>query len=425
MSIDIGYLPVNGRMSSSGGRLSGVGRVPRGGPPLTASKYLLTSGGSLGIAMKPRVVRLLQVTVPVLLVAGLGLVLRGWPVEAAGRRVEAGTVVDEVLGVGLLEGAREVRVAFEAPGRVTALAVDEGAMVQAGDLLGILDVSDAARDLAVVRSSEGAAEAAVERARAELERARLGAQRAAADRARADRLFEGGVTAASAHEAAVERDLSAQAEERALESALRQAEQGREGAARSRAIRSAQVADGQLMSPVTGLVVDRAVEAGQLVGAGTPAFTIVAIDTMHVAAWVDETALGRLAVGQPARVLFRSEGERAFAGTVSRIGREVDRQTHELQVEVTVHELPKNFAVGQRADAWIELGRREEVPSVPRGWCEQTCTVVEDGRVVSRTVTLGLVGRGAVEVVAGLAAGDMVLAPGARLGARVRVLEAP
>lgn len=375
--------------------------------------------------MTVRLSRLLKLALPVVLVGSLGAVAWGWPVEAKGQIVEPGNVVDEVLGVGVLESAREVRVTFEASGRVTTLAVDEGAMVTEGDVLGTIDASDASRDLAVAESTEGAATAAVERARAELQRADTAAARAAKDRARADSLAAAGVIPPSDHEAAVERDASAQAETRAMASALRQAEQSRDVAARARAIRTAQVADGRLTSPLSGLVVARDVEAGQLVTPGTPAFTIVATDVMRVTAWVDETALGRLAVGQPARLLFRSEGARSFPGTVTRIGREVDRQTHELLVDVAVLELPTNFAVGQRADAWIEVGRRDAVTSVPRGWCDVECTVAADGRVASRAVTFGLVGRQSVEVLTGLAPGDIVLAPGAPVGKRVRVVGAP
>jgi multidrug efflux pump subunit AcrA (membrane-fusion protein) len=152
---------------------------------------------------------------------------RAWPVEAQGHRVEPGVIVDEVLGVGVLESAREVRVAFEASGRVTALAVDEGAMVALGDVLGTLDASDASRDLAVAEAVAGAAGAAVGRARAELERARVGASRAATERARADTLLAAGAIHRADHEAASERDASAQAEVRAMKSALRQAESNR------------------------------------------------------------------------------------------------------------------------------------------------------------------------------------------------------
>lgn len=358
------------------------------------------------------------------------------PVEARGQRVEPGDVIDEVLGVGVLESDAEVGVSFEAAGRVTGLFVDEGATVALGDALGTVDASDAARELGVAVSAGAAADAAVQRAQAELERARSASAQAVTDRVRADTLAAAGAMPASDRDAAVERDASARATVKAMESGLREAEHAREVASRTSGIRQAQVADGRLYSPLSGLVVRRQVEEGQLVTPGVPAFTIVGTDAMRVRAWVDETALGRLRIGQPARLAFRSDPARTFPGTVERIGREVDRQTHELLVDIAVTELPTNFAIGQRADAWIELGRREAVLQVPRGWCtteplaralseleisSSTCATVVDGRAVARSVTLGLVGRDTVEVVSGLASGDVVLAPGTPAGKRVRV----
>ena len=78
--------------------------------------------------------------------------LRLWAGDARAEGVEQAEradVVAEVLGVGVLESAREVHVAFEASGRVTSISVDQGATVAEGDLLGTLDASDAKRDLAL------------------------------------------------------------------------------------------------------------------------------------------------------------------------------------------------------------------------------------------------------------------------------------
>lgn len=354
--------------------------------------------------------------------AATALLLR--PVQVAGARAEEGAIIDEVLGVGVLESAWEVDVSFEAAGRVTGLSEEAGATVTRGAMLGTLDVSDATRELGVAESAQGAAGAAVSRAQAEVDRARAGLAQATADRKRSDLLAAGGAMNAADHESATRREASALAEARALDSALHQAEQTRSGAARTLGIRAAHVADGKLYSPLSGLIVTRHVEVGQHVTPGAPAFTLIATDAMRVRAWVDETALGRLAIGQPARIVFRSEGARSFPGTVESIGRAVDRQTHELLVDVAITELPTNFAIGQRADAWIELGRRDGVVRIPTGLCTTECAVAEDGRVAVRSVTLGLSGRDAVEVVSGLLPGDMVLAPGAQVGSRVRVLEA-
>ena len=380
--------------------------------------------------VRPRARHLSWLLLPLSLGA-IGIV-RVWPVDARAERVERADVVAEVLGVGVLESAREVHVAFEVSGRVTSLRVDEGERVAEGDVLGTIDVADAKRDLAVSVAAERAASAAVARAQAEVAPGQASSSRASPDRHRADALAVGAVISVSDHEVAVERDTSAPAEVHALEAALAQAVQSHQIAVHTRAIRAAQVEDGALRSPLSGLIVSRPVETGQLVTPGTPAFTIVSTDAMRVSAWVDETALGRLAIGQPARLVFRSEGDRSFAGRVERIGREVDRQTHELLVDVTVLELLTNFATGQRADAWIEVGRLPAAMSVPRGWCgvpmatqPTMCSVMEDGRVATRAVTLGLTGRERVAVLTGLEPGDVVLEPGAAVGKRVRAVEAP
>jgi multidrug efflux pump subunit AcrA (membrane-fusion protein) len=168
------------------------------------------------------------------------------------------------------------------------------------------------------------------------------------------------------------------------------------------------------------------VEVGQWVSAGTPAFVVASTASYEVHAWVDETALGRLAIGQTVRLVFRSAPERAFPGQVLHIARQVDRQTHELLVDIAVLEAPANAAIGQRADAWVQVGQHEGVTWVPRGWCDTTCLVAQDGRALTRPVTLGLVGRERVEVVAGVSEGDVVLRPGSLAdGRRVRVTEVP
>lgn len=376
--------------------------------------------------MSIRALSLAKLVVPALLLGVGAVVARAWPVEVQGARVTAGPVTAEVLGIGTLESDHQVPVAFEASGRVLTLAVDEGDVVAAGDLLGTLDVDDAIRDLDVSSSAARAASLDVDRAKAELERGRVAADLAARERARSDALFADNDIAAAVHDVAVEKDDGAKAAVRALEAAVRRAESSRDAAAGGRRIREASLADGRLVSPISGLVVSRGVEVGQVIGVGAPAFTIIATDALEIHAWVDETALGKLDLGQPARLAFRSDDGRTYPGRVARIGRAVDRQTHELLVDVAVLEAPRNFAIGQRADVWIEVGRADAIARAPRGWCGTTCLVAEDGRVATREVSLGLVGRDLVEVVSGLRPGDVVLPDHAAAdGRRITVREAP
>jgi HlyD family secretion protein len=158
---------------------------------------------------------------------------------------------------------------------------------------------------------------------------------------------------------------------------------------------------------------------------------LVSTDEMWITAWVDETELARLAEGQSARVVFRSEPGVAYEGVVARIGREVDRETREIVVDVRVQKLPANWAVGQRAEVYITVDRREGVTMLPaalllvRG--DKTGVMLDlGGEATWREITVGLRGRESVEVTRGLSPGDVVVSPGAagsgplRDGRRIR-----
>lgn len=81
------------------------------------------------------------------------------------------------------------------------------------------------------------------------------------------------------------------------------------------------------MAPFDGLIVARQREAGDVVVPGSSILTLISTDLLWIRAWVDETEMSRLAESQSARVVFRSEPERAYPGRVLRLGREADRES--------------------------------------------------------------------------------------------------
>jgi HlyD family secretion protein len=131
---------------------------------------------------------------------------------------------------------------------------------------------------------------------------------------------------------------------------------------------------------------------------------------------VDETAMTGLKVDQPARVVFRSEPAKSCVGEVARLGREADRETREFVVDVRIKELPENWTIGQRAEVFIETGRKAGALTMPPRflrWREgkSGVFVAKGGKATWRDVTLGLRGRETVEVTQGLSAGEKVVAP--------------
>jgi HlyD family secretion protein len=84
------------------------------------------------------------------------------------------------------------------------------------------------------------------------------------------------------------------------------------------------VADFAVHSPIDGRVLTRTVERGERVSEGTPLFTLVDLDRLYVKIYVPEPSLGKVALGQEARVSVDAYPGRAFAARVSRVSQEAE-----------------------------------------------------------------------------------------------------
>lgn len=170
----------------------------------------------------------------------------------------------------------------------------------------------------------------------------------------------------------------------------------------------------EMSSPYDGLVTRRDRDPGGVVVPGASVLQIVATNEIWVSAWVDETAMAGLRPGQSAAVVFRSEPEKRYPGEVARLGREADRETREFVVDVRVKELPLSWTIGQRAEVFIETGRKAGVLVLPLAFLQWRANkpgvfVANNGRVHWRDISLGLCGSRMVEVVSGLQQGEQII----------------
>lgn len=201
------------------------------------------------------------------------------------------------------------------------------------------------------------AQAQVAAAEAELARARANYQQARYDKERFTELARHGVvsdrdsrqaiTAAETQEAVVaaaERRVEAArgalataranltnpamrvAATAAIEQQIRQAESAvvsaQAEAARARAeLQEAQAnrRDLQITAPFDGVVATRAAEPGEVIAAGTPILTLINFDQVYLRGFIPEGEIGRVRVGQAARVYLDSNSKRPLEAIVSRI----------------------------------------------------------------------------------------------------------
>ena len=364
-----------------------------------------------------RVLVLLAKLLPVLLVLGIvGYVRFFRPVPAAHAKVTRGDIVEQVFGRGTLESPRQAELGFDMSGRLSDILVDEGDRVQLGQVLAHLAPRQFEAELSTAKSGASVARAALARLDADEKRAAATLTFAQSEAERARSLASSGSVSA--------RDLD-MAEQQL---ALARAEVERVKAARAEATRQIDVARGgvelqkavtmrtALVSPYDGLVIRRFRDPGDTVAIGTTVLRVVATDRLWVRAWIDETALDRLVEGQHARVTFPGEPGSVYEGVVDRIGREADRQTHELLVDVRLSRLPERVAIGQRADVRIELGKNANALQLPTAFlfrrnAASFAYVSRGGRIGEVPIETGAAGADVVEVKSGVQEGDVVLRP--------------
>jgi len=338
------------------------------------------------------------------------------PVPVAVQTAQRGEIVAEVMGTGTLESHISATISPKISGLITAVLVDQGDRVESGQVLVQLDDRDLNRQLEAFESSVGAARAAVDRQEAERSRALAVLDQARFDFDRVKNLIEESSAAAVESQEATKALRVAEAEVARADAALAEAHKQVIAAEKTSEFYRAKLADTVVLAPFTGLIVRRDRDQGNVVVPGSSVLLLVSTGELWISAWVDETEMGRLRAGQPARVFFRSEPQQAYAGEVARLGREVDRETREFLVDVRVRELPENWAVGQRGEVYIETSRKADVVCLPSRlvtWRDgKAGTFIERaGRATWRPLKLGLRAREIVEIAAGLDAGERIITP--------------
>jgi HlyD family secretion protein len=219
---------------------------------------------------------------------------------------------------GRIEGD-DSAVSPKTSGRIRELTVREGDSVEAGAVIAILDDEQ-------VRAREQQAEATVRQAEARLAAAEAQLAQAEASYAQAkwDRdalkeLFRRQLIAEQQARQAEnnERTQSASvlAARRQVGAAQADADRARAELVEARANRN----DLRVVAPFAGTVATRTAEPGEVVTAGTPVITLIDLTRVYLRAFVPEGQIGRVRVGQPARVYLDSAPTQPIDAAVSRI----------------------------------------------------------------------------------------------------------
>jgi multidrug efflux system membrane fusion protein len=182
-----------------------------------------------------------------------------------------------------------------------------------------------------------------------------------------------------------------------------------------------------LRSPISGVLLRRAIERGSLAGPGAPAFTLADRSTVKVAFGVSDVAVRTLTLGRPQRVAFDALKGEEFEGRVTSIAPAPDPVTRVYEVDVTIPNADGRIAIGFIASLELTDVPGHEVVTVPLesivkpdpGQGDYAVFVVDGvpGRqlVRLRSVALGEALGNEIAVTSGLKVGEQVVVRGATL----------
>ena len=381
------------------------------------------------------------VVVTLIIVAGLVAATRGGTKLDASRlaKVEKGDLAKSVVATGKIEPITKVEVKSKASGIVQKLLVDYGQAVKQGQVLAELDKEEILAQVNQQKASLEAAEAAARAADADLQRARVDAEgpdvpmlKRAYERAQT--MARDGVVSPSAldeaqknYEMAVNKQQLGKANVITAEAKLRQARAQVSQAKAQLAQKEQEFRNSTIVSPIDGVVLSRDVEVGDAVSSilvlGSSATLVMTLgDTrqVYVKGKVDESDIGRVYLGQPARIKVESYKDRTFSGKVTKIspmGVEKDNVTT-FEVRVSIDNAKGELKSQMTANAEIIQEEHKGVLIVPEGSLiydkdrKASIEIPDPGAKAGKKkvpVTVGISNGSRTELLSGLKEGQQVV----------------
>jgi HlyD family secretion protein len=260
---------------------------------------------------------------------------------------EVRSLVSSVVATGTIEPIRIIDVKSQASGEILELAVELGDLARQGQLLVRIDPRD-------VRNEFDQAEADLEVARARL-------QIAERRLARSQALHDSSIVTAEELETEMLEHANARA-------ALVRGEANLE-------LATDRLNDVVVRSPIDGTVVEREIEAGQIVTStrevtgGTLLMRMADLSEVQVRTMVDETDIGSIETDLPAEITVEAYPDRTFRGTVLKIEPQavVDQSVTMFAVLTRIVNEESLLRPGMNSDVEIVIGRRDEALTLDNG----------------------------------------------------------
>jgi HlyD family secretion protein len=354
-------------------------------------------------------------------------------------KVEKGDLAKSVVATGKVTPITKVEVKSKASGIVKKLLVDYGDRVKKGQLLAQLDKIEIEAQVEQSRAALEAAQANLKSSQADFERAKVDAEgpdvpllKRAYDRATG--MAKDGVVSASAlddaeknYEMALNKQNVSKAQVTVLKAKIAQSQANVAQDQANLKQLEEQLSYTDIISPIDGIVLSRDVQMGDAVSSilvlGSSATLVMTLgDTseVYVKGKVDESDIGKVYLGQRARIKVESFKDKTFDGKVTKIspmGVEKDNVTT-FEVRVSIQNPGGELKAEMTANAEIILEEHKNVLQIPEGAIlydkdKKASVEIPDPKGKEGkdkiAVNIGISNGAKTEVLSGLKEGDQVV----------------
>lgn len=326
--------------------------------------------------------------------------------------------VERIPVTGNLRTLSAVEIKPEVGGRLVAAYFREGDLVRKGQLLAEIDEAN-------YRLLVDQATAALHVTEAGLERAQVAAEHAKTEKERADNLLRSGGITEKDHQAAVTGIRDAETQVRLAEAQCSQARA-------ALAIAEKSLRDCRIYAPAGGHVQKKYFDAGSLLAAGVPLYTLVDNARLELECVVPSYQLAAIRAGQRATFETPTYGQRRFDGVVAAINPEVEADNRSVKVKLNIANPGGELRSGMYARGEIVVGADPRALVIPRdalipeneGSAQTGVYVVREGKARRAAIRIGDSRDGLVWVREGIGEGDVVITeigPSLKEGMAVRV----
>ncbi len=363
--------------------------------------------------------------------------------------VETRALAYAVTAVGSLEAHEVVAISARVEGALEKVAFDEGKTVTPDDVLAEIDTSRYSLRVREAETEVARAEAAVARAALQVAQSDATIARARAQTARAVAVLQEGEANLARRRELIARDAAAVSREElatfeavvararaeldmarggehetqtALEVVRGQAAEAKAALDQARArldIARKNLEDSRVRSPIAGIVQQKRVASGQYLKVGEPIATLVDARRLRLRFRVGEAESVHLKNGQAVAFRVKAFPERPFDARLFHIHAVADPVTRMVECVAEVADPDPALKPGFFATVRMEVARNDRAVVIPEAAALPTevgfvAFTVETGKARQRLIVLGLhTPDGGVEVLSGLAPGEVLVVQGA------------